>query len=451
MYFIPHAIHNILTNVSIIFYCSEVSEENLSQSGWSFASGGSDGDRSDRSVYRAGIEALVKEGKQILIARPVRAVFGNVLTFNFFAFDAPACPEEIDNIDNMMIEYEGREEVLIGHLSTMLAAKNRGNTSTSSSSGADDSPSKQSLSSSFEGSPQKSPSSKDGNSSASSSTGSSGWSSDAGLSSIDASSLTTDNTDGQQSGMIPELAAIGNASAQVPGSPYSSSKPTFVPVDDDDRGTPAPTRKDLDDAIQAGNWKSVGATAALLSKTPHKSDDDFNASNFSVTSHEKHQMNELEQLVEAGNWDAVMAAATRYENASDHGSFDRSYMDSQHSGDMTNKPSPEEMRAEIEELVMTVVPDELENLDEMLLQFRGREEELVKTLHTMRRHSVEETSTKQQSTASEGEEEDDVEMSLGASSHRSSLSVFESDAPSISTAGASSSQDASEDQIVDDL
>jgi hypothetical protein len=54
----------------------EVSEENLSQSGWTFASGGSDGDRSDRSVYRAGIEALVKEGKRILIARPVRAVFG---------------------------------------------------------------------------------------------------------------------------------------------------------------------------------------------------------------------------------------------------------------------------------------------------------------------------------------------------------------------------------------
>lgn len=37
-------------------------------------------------------------------------------------------------------------------------------------------------------------------------------------------------------------------------------------------------------------------------------------------------MNELEQLVEAGNWDAVMAAATRYENASDHGSFDRRYL-----------------------------------------------------------------------------------------------------------------------------
>ena len=39
----------------------EVSEENLSASGWSLMSGQSD--KSDRSVYRAGVEALVKEGE----------------------------------------------------------------------------------------------------------------------------------------------------------------------------------------------------------------------------------------------------------------------------------------------------------------------------------------------------------------------------------------------------
>ena len=36
-----------------------------------------------------------------------------------------ACPEEIERIDEMMLEYEGREEALIGHLSIMLAAKNQ--------------------------------------------------------------------------------------------------------------------------------------------------------------------------------------------------------------------------------------------------------------------------------------------------------------------------------------
>ena len=42
----------------------EVSEENLSASGWSLMSGQSD--KSDRSVYRAGVEALVKEGECLL-------------------------------------------------------------------------------------------------------------------------------------------------------------------------------------------------------------------------------------------------------------------------------------------------------------------------------------------------------------------------------------------------
>jgi hypothetical protein len=37
-----------------------VSDENLSRSGWSLMSGRS---QSDTSVYRAGVEALVKEGE----------------------------------------------------------------------------------------------------------------------------------------------------------------------------------------------------------------------------------------------------------------------------------------------------------------------------------------------------------------------------------------------------
>ena len=36
-----------------------------------------------------------------------------------------ACPEKGHRIDETMIEYSGHEEVLIGHLSTMLTAKNR--------------------------------------------------------------------------------------------------------------------------------------------------------------------------------------------------------------------------------------------------------------------------------------------------------------------------------------
>ena len=39
-------------------------------------------------------------------------------------------------------------------------------------------------------------------------------------------------------------------------------------------------------------------------------------------------------------------------------------------------------------MVRRVVPDEIDNVDEMMKQFRGREEELVETLRTMQERSV---------------------------------------------------------------
>lgn len=61
-------------------------------------------------MYRAAVEAFVKE----------------------------ACPDRLDKVNDMMVEYEGREDSLIGELSTMLAAKHgstiiEGGTDTSSS------------------------------------------------------------------------------------------------------------------------------------------------------------------------------------------------------------------------------------------------------------------------------------------------------------------------------
>jgi hypothetical protein len=43
-----------------------------------------------------------------------------------------------------------------------------------------------------------------------------------------------------------------------------------------------------------------------------------------------------------------------------------------------------QIRQEVEELVRELVPEEVENLDAMFVQFAGREEELLNTLHTMR-------------------------------------------------------------------
>ena len=55
---------------------------------------------------------------------------------------------------------------------------------------------------------------------------------------------------------------------------------------------------------------------------------------------------------------------------------------------MQKKWTREEIRAEGESLVKRVVPDEKDNVDEIMRQFRGREEELVETLRTMQERSA---------------------------------------------------------------
>jgi hypothetical protein len=48
----------------------------------------------------------------------------------------------------------------------------------------------------------------------------------------------------------------------------------------------------------------------------------------------------------------------------------------------------QEYRAIVEDLVQRVVPEEIQNVDEMMTQFRGREDELVETLRTMQERAV---------------------------------------------------------------
>ena len=253
-----------------------------------------------------------------------------------------------------------------------------------------------------------------------------------GLSSIDTSSFRSERT-GSSSFM-------SNRSLDAADPNRDGAHPVFLPVEvqsglgyqtqlstgsemtDRSGLTEASERRsDLEEAIKAGDWKSVGATAALIAgnTTPYRdreSDDEFNASTFededlnssstSVSSTEHGQLREMEQLVEAGDWQAVMQAASRYETAtasdveslagpdgesgrdSDSGSHgERSQSPEPSLYDtsvMSSAESQSEYRAEIEDLLSKVMPDELENVDEMLLQFRGREDELLATLRTMR-------------------------------------------------------------------
>ena len=196
---------------------------------------------------------------------------------------------------------------------------------------------------------------------------------------------------------------------------------------------PTVSRNDLDAAIQAGDWAAVGATAALLanaaSDTNSVSTKSYSSKKSSTSSATKTnsvassvdaaRAAELDQLVDAGDWEGVVLAASKFDVASDKGSHDGEGNKSFNSEDIQSNLSTstrgasgytpaslsrsgasatsetwsrtkkrDEIRNEVEELVRRVVPDEIDNVDEMMIQFRGREEDLLETLRTMQERSI---------------------------------------------------------------
>lgn len=278
----------------------------------------------------------------------------------------------------------------------------------------------------------------------------------------------------------------------IPVNEYDDENDSASTSDDSDnfvqnKDDVAPMAQDLDRAIEAGDWKAVGATAAILASD---SDRDDESAAFSTQSEsalslgteytgdsvgEAARAAEIDELVETGNWDGVVAVAARYaddasmtssarkpaargddEHQSDASasvesarSFvtgttrgsNRSSEDSKSilSGDVSNslvsagspkassRSSPGDdmathassitssyvsrsgisssmvsntssmsnekqqmnmYRAEVEALVRRVVPDEIDNIDDIMVQFSGREEELIETLKAMQEKSI---------------------------------------------------------------
>lgn len=192
--------------------------------------------------------------------------------------------------------------------------------------------------------------------------------------------------------------------------------------------TPNSTMDDLENAIEAGNWGQVGALAAVLASQgtslPGKKSS-RSAAGLSTTSYDSSaassrgsQSNnidqaralEIDKLVEAGDWQGVVLAAARFEadqtfdveSVSASASQSSRYTGSAASGatprsmatgdmstsNVSNQRGQEEIRAEVEALVRRVVPEEADNIDEMLTQFKGREEELVETLRRMQERAI---------------------------------------------------------------
>ena len=186
------------------------------------------------------------------------------------------------------------------------------------------------------------------------------------------------------------------------------------------------TRDDLNAAIEAGDWAVVGATAALLADTDRSSVEHMvmsecehgeqsyhsRESSFSESSDSNRRTKELDRMVEDGDWEGVVLAAAQFDGTSSLDGQDDQGMSSRSSRDVSPSSSRGEIRAEIERLVRRVVPDEVDNIDEMMLQFKGREDgecihvicfatldlsslllaefflELVETLRTMQERSL---------------------------------------------------------------
>ena len=55
---------------------------------------------------------------------------------------------------------------------------------------------------------------------------------------------------------------------------------------------------------------------------------------------------------------------------------------------MSSQRGLAEIRAKVKALVRRVVPEEVDNIDVMLTQFKGREEELVETLRRMQERAI---------------------------------------------------------------
>lgn len=169
------------------------------------------------------------------------------------------------------------------------------------------------------------------------------------------------------------------------------------------------TREDLDQAIEAGDWAAVGATAALLaaasdsqsqSSRSRRSGTSYSRDGTSISSLDAARAAELDHLVDAGDWEGVVLAAAKFEASEDTSTnasqtFESSHntgTTGSHSTSLSESPSKiakrDEIREEVEALVRRVVPEEIDNVDEMMLQFKGREEELVETLRTMQERQI---------------------------------------------------------------
>ena len=227
----------------------------------------------------------------------------------------------------------------------------------------------------------------------------------------------TGNGDTLSAGAIAAGAYVSSKSGESDGEDYIGE---IEPEEEEPLRTSTSQMDELDIAIEAGDWGHVGALAAVLAaegrrtvKSPRSITSGDGASSRSRGTSTNQSMDqaraaEIDKLVEAGDWQGVVLAAARFEadqtmDGESHSAASKSSMWSDsgrssasgtqrsfgttHSSHAAGR-SQAEIRAEVEALVRRVVPEEADNIDEMLNQFKGREEELVETLRRMQERAI---------------------------------------------------------------
>lgn len=165
---------------------------------------------------------------------------------------------------------------------------------------------------------------------------------------------------------------------------------------------------ELDRLVEAGDWEGVVAAAAKYDANPdsHASQSsmsiegqggnasvDEQASLLSGASASS-KFEELESLVasvklsKAGSSSVGSVSSQTGSEMSGSATLSRSAYTSGGASNASMAKKKAEYREEIEALVRRVVPEEIDNIDEMMAQFAGREEELVETLRTMQERAI---------------------------------------------------------------
>ena len=187
---------------------------------------------------------------------------------------------------------------------------------------------------------------------------------------------------------------------------------------------------DLDDAIRNGDWATTGDTAAILAEeSSYATSAGMSLGPCMQPMINADRVAELDKWIEDGNWEEIVNAASRYDN--DKSSISSSYLpdglksstfDSANVDDDTESKissaskvslvsivesihsvlgdsrsviviggsagpvgsdRKQEIRNEIEILVREVLPEEIESIEELMVHFEGKEEELLLTVKTM--------------------------------------------------------------------